>query len=198
MDKWARPSWITPGCRRLLVAHKSPYMEQWKVMSRHRAHYDVTVMSIGQSDVDPVQCRSGFDPIESQFPTGRDCQIVSPRSMIKYVDTTHQRLCFITPHDSMKTLSPPRSAPLSLCRGIHLSPVDGGFPSQRASEAEFWCFLCCQAEQIVNSSPQNKMADISQTIFSEAFSSMKSFVFWLIIHWSLFLRVQSSTTQHLV
>ena len=31
----------------------------------------------------------------------------------------------------------------------------------------------------VNSSPLDKMATISQTIFSDAFSWMKSFVFWL-------------------
>ena len=35
----------------------------------------------------------------------------------------------------------------------------------------------------------NKMAAISQTIFSDAFSWMKHFVFWLKFHWSLFLRV---------
>ena len=33
------------------------------------------------------------------------------------------------------------------------------------------------------------MADISQTIFSDAFSWMKIFVFWLEFHWRLFLRV---------
>ena len=36
----------------------------------------------------------------------------------------------------------------------------------------------------------DKMAAFSQTIFSDAFSWMKSFVFWLKFHWSLFLRVQ--------
>ena len=34
------------------------------------------------------------------------------------------------------------------------------------------------------------MAAISQTIFSNAYSSMQSFVFWLKFHWNLFLRVQ--------
>ena len=38
--------------------------------------------------------------------------------------------------------------------------------------------------------PLDKMAAISQTIFSNAFSWMKSLVFWLQFHWSLFLRVQ--------
>ena len=37
---------------------------------------------------------------------------------------------------------------------------------------------------------RDKMADISQTMFSKAFSWMKSFVFWFQFHWSLFLRVQ--------
>ena len=39
-------------------------------------------------------------------------------------------------------------------------------------------------------SPLDTMAAISQTIFSDAFSWMKSFVVWLKFHWSLFLRVQ--------
>ena len=37
--------------------------------------------------------------------------------------------------------------------------------------------------------PLNKMATILQTIFSDAVSWMKSFVFWLKFHWSLFLRM---------
>ena len=36
--------------------------------------------------------------------------------------------------------------------------------------------------------PLDKMAAISQTIFSGAFSWMKSFIFWLKFHWSLFIR----------
>ena len=39
------------------------------------------------------------------------------------------------------------------------------------------------------SSGPGKMATISQTIFSNVFSWMKSYVFWLKFHWSLFLRV---------
>ena len=39
------------------------------------------------------------------------------------------------------------------------------------------------------------MATFSQTIFSDAFSWMKSFVFWLRFHWSLFLRTQMTITQ---
>ena len=37
--------------------------------------------------------------------------------------------------------------------------------------------------------PLHKMAVISQTIYSNAFSRMKNFVFWFKCHWSLFLRV---------
>ena len=44
--------------------------------------------------------------------------------------------------------------------------------------------------------PLDKMADISQTIFSDALSWMEFFVFWLKFHWSLFLRVQLKTNQH--
>ena len=37
--------------------------------------------------------------------------------------------------------------------------------------------------------PLNKMAAISQATFSDAFSWIKSFVFWLKFHWTLDLRV---------
>ena len=42
--------------------------------------------------------------------------------------------------------------------------------------------------------PMDKMAAIQQTIFSDAFSWMKSSVFWLKFHSSLFLRVQLTMT----
>ena len=42
----------------------------------------------------------------------------------------------------------------------------------------------------------NKKVGISQTAFSNPFSRMKSFVFWFEFHWSLFLRVQLTISQH--
>ena len=42
----------------------------------------------------------------------------------------------------------------------------------------------------------NKMATISQTTFSNAFSWMKKFGFWLQFHWNVFLRIQLTITQH--
>ena len=50
----------------------------------------------------------------------------------------------------------------------------------------------------INSSPLDKMGIILQTIFSYVFSWMKSFVFWLNFHWSLFLRVQLTINSALV
>ena len=50
--------------------------------------------------------------------------------------------------------------------------------------------------QILTHFPLDKMATISQTIFSDAFSLMKTFVFLSKFHWSLFLRVQLTMTQH--
>ena len=47
-----------------------------------------------------------------------------------------------------------------------------------------------------NSPPLDKMAAISQTIFSNAFLWMKSFLFWLQFQWILFQRVQLTIIQH--
>ena len=44
--------------------------------------------------------------------------------------------------------------------------------------------------------PLDKMDAISQTIFSDGLSWMKSFVFWLKLHWNLFLLVQLTMTLH--
>ena len=46
------------------------------------------------------------------------------------------------------------------------------------------------------SSPLDKMTAISQTIFSDAFSWMENFVFWLKFRWGLCLRVQLTITQN--
>ena len=43
---------------------------------------------------------------------------------------------------------------------------------------------------------RDKMAAISKTIISKAFSWMKIFVFWLIFHWIVFLRVTLAIFQH--
>ena len=42
----------------------------------------------------------------------------------------------------------------------------------------------------------DKMATISQTVFSDAFLWMKSFVIWLKFHWYLFARFRLTITQH--
>ena len=43
---------------------------------------------------------------------------------------------------------------------------------------------------------RDKIDAILQTTFWDAFSWMKSFVFWFKIHWSLFLRFQLRINQH--
>ena len=54
---------------------------------------------------------------------------------------------------------------------------------------------CAWWTHTVNSSPLDKMAAISQTIFSDAYSWMKHFVFWLKFHRSLFVRIQLTITS---
>ena len=53
-------------------------------------------------------------------------------------------------------------------------------------------------EVCINPSPVGKMADISQTIFSDEFLWMKSFVSWLKFQWNLFLRIEMTIAQHLL
>ena len=52
--------------------------------------------------------------------------------------------------------------------------------------------------ELVNTLGLKKMATIFQTIFSNTFSWMKIYEFWLRFHWSLFVRVQLTTFQHCV
>ena len=44
--------------------------------------------------------------------------------------------------------------------------------------------------------PMEKLGAISQKYFPDAFWGTKSHVFWLKFHWSLFLRVRLTITQH--
>ena len=48
----------------------------------------------------------------------------------------------------------------------------------------------------INSSPLDKTITILQTTHSNAFSWMKTFVFWFEFHWSLFLRAQLTIIKH--
>ena len=50
--------------------------------------------------------------------------------------------------------------------------------------------------QNLNSSSLDKMAAVSQAMFSDAFPWMKSFIFWLEFHWRLFLRDHLTITQY--
>ena len=56
----------------------------------------------------------------------------------------------------------------------------------------------CVAQVTLNYLPLDKMAAVSQTIFSEAFSWMKSVIFLSKFHWSVFLMVLLIITQHWV
>ena len=49
--------------------------------------------------------------------------------------------------------------------------------------------LICPGLNVLTHLPLDKMAAISQTILSDAFLWMKSFVFWSKFHWGLFPEV---------
>ena len=80
-------------------------------------------------------------------------------------------------------------------------PIIVKWQSRRGSGgAKWWCFywLCKLLQPPCNFAhlPVDKMDAISQMIFSDVFLWMKSFVFWLNFHWSLFLRFQLTINQH--
>ena len=58
------------------------------------------------------------------------------------------------------------------------------------------CKLSQHSNLLSNSSPLDKMDAFSQTMFSDAFSLMKKFVFWLKFDWILFPRGQLIIIQH--
>ena len=63
-------------------------------------------------------------------------------------------------------------------------------PIQHAS------YLVWESPQVFLHLPLDKMAAILQKIFWDPFSWKKMFVFGLKYHWSLFLRIRLTTTQH--
>ena len=56
--------------------------------------------------------------------------------------------------------------------------------------------LAVTSQWLLTHLPLDKMAAVSQTIFSDLFSSMKKKIFWLKFHWGLFLRSQLTIIQH--
>ena len=90
------------------------------------------------------------------------------------------------------------------CLGLNVFIMEGT-PSLREQsdgvllqQATCWdmCMICgCNAAGLTHWG-RDKMAAISQTIHSNAFSWMKRFEFRLSVHWNLFLRVQLTISQH--
>ena len=68
------------------------------------------------------------------------------------------------------------------CSAYHL-----GKPVVWRGQSDYWNHVALSLD---------KMAAVSQTIFSGAFSWMKSLVFWFKFHWSLFLVAQLTITQY--
>ena len=105
-----------------------------------------------------------------------------------------------------------RQAPsnhLSQCWSRFMSPYGIARPESvnRLGHPDSSTFLCWQPMNIFSwntcyvcwlkhISPWTKWPPFWQTTFWNAFSWMKSFVFWIEFHWSVFLRVQLTITQH--
>ena len=97
-----------------------------------------------------------------------------------------------------------RSALVILCEGN--SPVTDGFPSEMVSNMERVVVTSSLVERTMIFSTicaststhwgLNKMANISQTIFSNASAWKKDFVFWLKFNWIFFPRSRSTTGCH--
>ena len=93
------------------------------------------------------------------------------------------------------------STSLAFVRGIHQWLVDGGFPSQRASDAENISIQLmtsswgkCSSQHV--SSLHNMVAAISHTVLPTSFSSMKKRIFSLIMrHYSKWLLRYCGTSR---
>ena len=72
----------------------------------------------------------------------------------------------------------------------------GDKPLSEPMIARFPTHICVTLPQWANSFPLDKSSTISQAVFSDAFSWMVGFEFWLKFHCSLFLSVQLTVTQH--
>ena len=168
-------------------------------LRRHLAHYDVSVMSMNtiQMKIFPSKCSCHQRIVF--VPTLIHCNLVTPYSNI----------CL-----AHHCLPPWRHQPLPKPT---LTYYQCGFGSigMRALYQEIIMISVCKDDfEIIcwnffrvsqgqkhkecncRLTHQDKMAAISSSIFSDAFSWMKCFVFWLKFYWSLFPRVQFTITQH--
>ena len=88
------------------------------------------------------------------------------------------------------------------CRGWHTAlntnPIQYWFMKTGGNHwmDKRWPYYSWPPGLLFNSSPHGQNGCHFADDNSNAFSWMKSFVFWLNFHWSLFLRVQLTITQH--
>ena len=129
-------------------------------LGRHRAHYDITVMTISREV--PMNLISegwilvGRVPLKgcaaqdlARISQYLECEIHRTESITEWsfekIPHPVVRWAKLSNHDDVIKWKPfPRYWPFA--RGIHRSPVTGDFPAQRASDAELWCFLWSASE----------------------------------------------------
>ena len=112
-----------------------------------------------------------------------------------------QSFCIVVLFDLDQMILPKLSPVECICRDLQSCVTLWKGSAQRISMKEItpmgWHWGCMFAPtHNLTHLPMDKMAAISQRTFLNTFPWMKSFVFWLKFHWSLFLRVQLTMSQH--
>ena len=109
--------------------------------------------------------------------------------------------------DGVKPVYPPTT---SLFVGITSDAMGRSRPCSALVQVMPWCQMApshylnqcwLTITETVRNMPEwhwgcDEMNNISQRTFSNIFSSVKLFEFWLTFHWNLFLRVQLTIFQH--
>ena len=102
----------------------------------------------------------------------------------------------------MKIPAPVLSAAACTIKQVHLILISINHSGASRYDLDFSNWLSCVPPPVwcqtngLTHWGRDKMATISQTVFSDTFLRMKSFVFWLKFHLSLLLRVQLMITHY--
>ena len=111
-------------------------------LSIHPGTY-IFFISIQKNHSKSLTCRHVQEGLKALVPQANTRFLCKISTRTKFWQSSckqkHKHTCIYLPwwHHDMETIS----ALLTLCEGN--TPVTGRFPSQMASNVEFWCCLCC-------------------------------------------------------
>ena len=155
-------------------------------LRRHRAYYDVTVMPCGFLWMYERDLNLGARIFQQQFSVFSPAKVRLKQQLQAFIHCSKRRRMTIR----LVWLL------MLLINQTANQKKDNELPICKYFSSKFWSTAVTRSTPRLTHWGRDKMAVVSQTTSSNAFSGMKILEFRLRFHWSLFLRVQLTIIQH--